>query len=195
MAYEFGPRTALVVVDIQNDFAHPDGSLYVKGAAQVIARANELITRAQEAGAPVFYTLDWHPVSTPHFQKDGGVWPVHCVAETWGSELHADLTLVGERVRKGVGGEDGYSGFTVRDPQTGETAPTTLEAALRQHDVATVVVIGLATDYCVVETAIDAAHLGFRTTAIRDAMAAVDLAPGDGDRALERMRQAGVEVV
>jgi nicotinamidase/pyrazinamidase len=195
MALQFGPHTALVVVDIQIDFAHPAGSLYVRGAERVIERANALIEQAQAAGAPVFYTEDWHPASTPHFAKDGGTWPVHCVAETWGSELHADLALVGERVRKGIGGEDGYSGFTVRDPQSGETASTTLEAALRQHDVTDIVVIGLATDYCVVETALDAARLGFRTTSIRDAIAAVDLQPGDGERAIERMRAAGVDVV
>jgi nicotinamidase/pyrazinamidase len=195
MALQFGPHNALIVVDIQNDFAHPDGSLYVNGAEHVIAAANELIDRAQAAGAPVFYTEDWHPESTPHFAKDGGLWPVHCVAETWGSELHADLALVGERVRKGAGGEDGYSGFTVRDPQSGETAPTTLEAALRQHDVTGVVVIGLATDYCVVETALDATRLGFHTTVVRDAMAAVGLQPGGGERAIERMVAAGVEVV
>ena len=195
MPYEFGPRTALIVVDIQNDFAHPDGNLYVKGAEHVVASANDLIRKAQAAGAPVFYTLDWHPESTPHFQKDGGIWPVHCVGETWGSELHADLELVGERIRKGVGGEDGYSGFTVRDPDTGDTSPTTLEAALRQHDAASVVVSGLATDYCVVETALDAARLGFWTTVVRDAIAAVDLQPGDGERAIERMVQGNVEVV
>jgi nicotinamidase/pyrazinamidase len=109
--------------------------------------------------------------------------------------LHADLELVGERIRKGVGGEDGYSGFTVRDPDTGDTSPTTLEAALRQHDAASVVVSGLATDYCVVETALDAARLGFWTTVVRDAIAAVDLQPGDGERAIERMKHGNVEVV
>jgi nicotinamidase/pyrazinamidase len=117
------------------------------------------------------------------------------VGDTWGSELHADLDLLGERIRKGVGGEDGYSGFTVRDPGSGTTSPTTLEAALRQHDIASVVVVGLATDYCVVESALDAARLGFATTVVRDAIAAVDLQAGDGDSAIARMERAGVEVV
>ena len=96
------------------------------------------------------------------------------------------------RVRKGANGEDGYSGFTMRDPISGETIPTELEALLRERAIERVVVVGLATDYCVKATALDAARLGFATSVLTDAIAAVDLQPGDGERALEAMRDAGV---
>ncbi|HEU4919179.1 MAG TPA: isochorismatase family protein, partial [Candidatus Limnocylindrales bacterium] len=144
------------------------------------------------AGALVVYTQDWHPESTPHFAKDGGIWPVHCVGGTWGAELHPDVVVDGPRVRKGENGEDGYSGFTMRDPQSGETIPTPLEALLREHGIERVVVCGLATDYCVKATALDAARLGFETYLLVDAIRAVDLAPGDGERAIDEMRAAGV---
>jgi nicotinamidase/pyrazinamidase len=127
----YDDRTALVVVDVQNDFAHPDGSLYVQGGEAVVEEVNAEVAAARAAGATVVYTQDWHPPDTAHFEKDGGVWPVHCVRETWGSELHPALDVHGPSVRKGVGGEDGYSGFTVRDPSTGEESPTELEGLLR----------------------------------------------------------------
>src|SRR6202008_4385328 len=121
--------TALIVVDVQNDFADPAGSLSVKGGDAIIPTINSEIAMATAAGALVVATQDWHPESTPHFAKDGGIWPVHCVADTWGSELHPDLRLPDGAgiVRKGTNGEDGYSGFTMRDPVTGETTPTGLE--------------------------------------------------------------------
>jgi nicotinamidase/pyrazinamidase len=191
----FDARTALVVVDMQNDFADPAGSLYVQGGEVVVGRVNELITAADGAGSTIVYTQDWHPPVTPHFAKDGGIWPVHCVADTWGAALHPDLLVRGPVVRKGTSGEDGYSGFSMRHPETGETTPTELEGILRDADVARLVVVGLATDYCVVETALDARALRFETTVIEEAIRAVDLAEGDGARALERMRDAGVTVV
>src|SRR5215210_875322 len=104
-------RTALVVVDVQNDFADPAGSLFVAGAAEIIPRINDDIARAAGAGAFVVYTQDWHPAVTPHFAKDGGVWPDHCVQESWGAAFQPQLRVVGPVVRKGTGGEDGYSGF------------------------------------------------------------------------------------
>ena len=191
----YDPSTALVVVDVQNDFADPAGGLSVKGGEAVVPVINAEIGRAKAAGAQVVYTQDWHPESTPHFAKDGGIWPVHCVAESWGAELHPDLELAGPSVRKGANGEDGYSGFTMRDPTTGETIPTELETLLRERGVNKVVVTGLATDYCVKATALDAARLGFETTLLTDAIAAVDLEPGDGGRALVEMADAGVIVV
>ncbi len=107
---QYDAQTALVVVDVQNDFADPRGSLSVRGGEAVVDAVNREIDRARAAGATVAYTQDWHPESTPHFQKDGGVWPVHCVRNTWGAELHPRLVVAGEVVRKGVDGEDGYSG-------------------------------------------------------------------------------------
>jgi len=191
---EYDPRTALVVVDVQNDFADPNGSLYVKEGEAVVAAANDEIARALRRGALVAYTQDWHPASTPHFQKDGGIWPVHCVQDTWGSDFHPGLKVAdGEHICKGSGGEDGYSAFSVRDPTSGETSSTRLERILRERGIEHVVVCGLATDYCVVETVVDARRLGFEATVLTGAIRAVDFRPGDGDRALERMRAVGAE--
>lgn len=192
----YDPSTALLAVDIQNDFADPAGSLYVRGGEDVVPVVNREVARAAEAGALVAYTQDWHPPSTPHFQKDGGIWPVHCVAHTWGAELHPGLRVVdGERIRKGSGGEDGYSAFSVRHPHTGERADTELEEMLRAHGIEHLVIAGLATDYCVMETVLDARRLGFPVEVIAGGIRAVDLEPGDGDRALTAMREASARVV
>jgi nicotinamidase/pyrazinamidase len=194
MAY--GPTTALVVVDVQNDFADPKGSLYVSGGEEVPGFVNAAARAARSAGALVVFTQDWHPASTPHFSKDGGVWPVHCVGGTWGAELHPALESVPDdpRVRKGMGGEDGYSGFTMVDLGTGEHVATGLEGLLWERGIDRVVVVGIATDYCVKATAIDAARLGFETAVLGEGVRAVDLSPGDGRRALDEMREAGVRV-
>jgi nicotinamidase/pyrazinamidase len=188
----YGPGSALVVVDVQNDFADPNGSLSVRGGDAIVPRVNAEIDAVTAAGGFVVYTQDWHPESTAHFAKDGGIWPVHCVADTWGAELHPDLRVEGPRVRKGSNGEDGYSGFSMRDPNTGTTMATELEALLRDRNIDTIVTCGLATDYCVKATALDGASLGFKTTVLLDAIRAVDLKPGDGDRAIDDMRAAGV---
>jgi nicotinamidase/pyrazinamidase len=189
----YDPRTALIVVDVQNDFADPAGSLAVAGAGAIIPRINDEIAEARAAGATVAYTQDWHPESTPHFAKDGGIWPVHCLADTWGAELHPDLAVAEDAlwVRKGTSGEDGYSGFTTRDPLTGTTQPTRLDGLLRGRGIERVVVCGLATDYCVNATALDAIGLGYETFFLEDAVAAVDLQPGDGERATDAMLEAG----
>jgi nicotinamidase/pyrazinamidase len=190
----YDSATALIIVDVQNDFADPAGSLSVRGGTSILPRLNLEIAAATQAGAAVVYTQDWHPESTPHFAKDGGIWPVHCVQDSWGAALHPDLVVDGPVVRKGTNGEDGYSGFTVREPDGSATAPTTLEPLLRERGIDRVVVAGLATDYCVKATALDAVRLGFETTVATDLIAAVDLEPGDGDRALEELRAAGVSV-
>jgi nicotinamidase/pyrazinamidase len=192
----YRPGTALIVVDVQNDFADSRGGLAVTGGDAIVPIVNREMAMALGNGAIVVATQDWHPASTPHFAKDGGVWPVHCVAGTWGAELHPGLSIPDDapRVRKGANGEDGYSGFTMRDPVSGETTTTDLEGLLRASAVNDVVVVGLATDYCVKATALDAARLGFRTYVLADAIAAVDLEPGDGDRALEEMQGAGVGI-
>ncbi len=188
---DYDARTALLVVDVQNDFADPTGSLSVAGGNAIVPRLNEEIRAAQAADASIIYTQDWHPPSTPHFAKDGGVWPVHCVGETWGAEFCPGLLVAGPTVRKGVDGGDGYSGFSVRDPHTGHEQGTELEHMLRDRGIERVVIGGLATDYCVRETVIDAIDRGFVVTVLTDAIAAVDLQPGDGERALEAMSNAG----
>ena len=121
---------------------------------------------------------------------------MHCVAGTWGAELHPSLRICegGEVVRKGTGGEDGYSAFSVRDPESGEVRATELDGLLERRGIERVVVVGLATDYCVKETALDATRRGLPTTVLRPAIAAVDLEEGDGDRALAELAEAGVSV-
>jgi nicotinamidase/pyrazinamidase len=190
----YDSSTALLVVDVQNDFADPSGSLSVRGGADIVPRLNAEIRRALEAGATVIYTQDWHPPSTPHFAKDGGIWPVHCVTDTWGAAFHPDLVVAGPSVRKGSNGEDGYSGFTMRDPVTGTDRPTELESMLREQGVARVVIGGLATDYCVLATAMDAVDRGFAVAVLTDAVAAVERQPGDGARALEDVAAAGADL-
>ena len=190
----YDERTALVVVDLQNDFADPAGKLAISGGDAIIPAVNDAVRSALDAGALVVATQDWHPDTTPHFAKDGGVWPVHCVAGTWGAELHPSVEIPSDlpRVRKGTNGEDGYSGFTMRDPESGAETPTELEGLLRERGVERVVVCGLATDHCVRATSLDAIRLGFSVTLLAEAIAAVNLAPDDGDRALAEMAEAGV---
>jgi len=187
--------TALVVVDVQNDFADPSGSLYVREGETVVSVANGQIAEAETAGALIVYTQDWHPESTPHFEKDGGLWPVHCVHDTWGAMLHPDLRVVGDVVRKGTRGEDGYSAFSVRDPLSGDTAPTILPGLLAERGVEQIVICGLATDFCVVESVTDARDLGYPVVVIRDGIRAVDRKAGSGKRAVEMMLHAGAELV
>jgi nicotinamidase/pyrazinamidase len=191
----YGPGTALVVVDVQNDFADPGGSLYVTGGETVARGVSDEVRAARDAGAFVAYTQDWHPPETPHFTTGGGTWPPHCVRETWGAELHPDLLVDGPVVRKGTGGEDGYSGFSVRDPVSGEESATELGTLLHERGTEHVVVVGLAQDVCVKETALDAQRLGFSVEVPLSLTRPVELSAGDGGRSVEAMRAAGVEVV
>jgi nicotinamidase/pyrazinamidase len=192
----YRPGVALIVVDVQNDFADPKGSLSVAGGADIISTINREMTLARNNGALVVATQDWHPEHTPHFAKDGGIWPDHCVHDTWGAQLHPALELHEDTriVRKGTNGEDGYSAFSMRDPVTGDTIPTELGQVLKGQAIDEVVVTGLATDYCVRATALDSAGLGFHTYLLTDACAGVNLQPGDGDAAIAEMEAAGVHL-
>jgi nicotinamidase/pyrazinamidase len=190
----YDPTTALIVVDVQNDFADPEGSLSVRDGAAVVPFINAQIDDVLAAGGRVFYTQDWHPPSTPHFEKDGGIWPVHCVAGSWGAQLHPELVLKGPVVRKGSNGEDGYSGFSMRDHDSGRTMPTELQGLLQSAAVGRLCIAGLATDYCVLATGLDARGHGYPTTLLTAGVRAVDLAPGDGDRAIAELLQAGAAV-
>ena len=194
MTVEYAAEMALVVVDMQVDFGSPDGSLYVRGGEETLPVIDAELNAAEAAGAPVFYTQDWHPPTTPHFAKDGGIWPVHCVQDTPGAQLLPGLRVSGPVVRKGSDGGDGYSGFSVRDPVSGETAVTQLGALLDQAGVRRLVVVGLAGDYCVKETALEARQLGYAVSVPLAATRFVNLQPGDDDRAVEQLRSAGVDV-
>ena len=191
----YDAKTALLVVDVQNDFADPSGSLHVPTGEEVIPVINDEIRKARAAGALVVYTQDWHPETTPHFEKDGGIWPVHCVGGGWGARFHPDLLIEGPAIRKGIGGEDGYSGFSIRDPQSGEERSTGLTALLRGRGVTRTVIVGLALDYCVKATALDARREGLAATVLANATRAVNLEQGDDERALADLEKAGVEVV
>ena len=180
-------KKALIVVDVQNDFC-PGGSLAVAHGDEVVAPLNRLIKEFLDRGEPVFKTRDWHLAKTKHFAAYGGVWPVHCVQNTRGAEFHPDL-IDDPRINiisKGIDeSADGYSGFD----------GTQLAQLLREQDVEEVWVGGLATDYCVKHTVLDALHEGFRVKALADAMRAVNVNPADGTKAIEEMRSAGAEIV
>lgn len=191
---EYGPGTALIVVDVQNDFADSQGSLYVREGELVVPIANREVARAQAAGSPVFYTQDWHPPATPHFQKDGGIWPVHCLAGSWGARFHPGLRVEGEVVQKGAGGEDGYSGFTVKDPVSGDASATRLGNRLQELGVRRLVVLGLAGDYCVGATALDGARLGYEVSVLAEGVRFVELHPGDTERTWKQLAESGVRV-
>lgn len=193
----FDDATALIVVDVQHDFADPNGGLYVRDGEAVVPVINDLITAAQAAGATIVYTQDWHPPRTPHFAIDGGTWPVHCVRDTWGAEFHRDLHVTDDAliVRKGVDGGDGYSGFSVRDPISGHTTSTALGRMLEDRNITRLVIVGLAGDVCVKATAIDARALGWEVTVPIDTTRFVELSDGDATSAVNDMRAAGVTVV
>jgi len=191
----YDEKSALLVVDVQNDFADPNGSLYVEGGEQIVPLVNREIARAAGARALVVYTQDWHPPSTPHFETQGGKWPVHCVHDTWGADLHPELKVVGDRIRKATGAEDGYSGFSVEHLPSGERRGTGLDDLLRSRAIERIVIVGLATDYCVKETALDGLRLGYDVTVLREAVGAVELQPGDGAHALAAVSEAGARLV
>lgn len=179
-------RRALLVVDVQNDFC-PGGTLAVAEGDQVVAPLNKLIEEFLERGEPVFKSRDWHPAKTKHFAAYGGTWPIHCVQNTKGAEFHPDL-LDDMHIRvisKGLGDEDCYSAFDGTD----------LALQLQRLGVEEVWVGGLATDYCVKNTVLDALREGFSVKALTDAMRPVDVNPGDGERAIEEMRDAGAEIL
>jgi putative nicotinate phosphoribosyltransferase len=180
-----GPQDALVVVDVQHDFL-PGGALGVPDGDRVLEPIGRLMDAARAAGAPIFASRDRHPADHVSFAAQGGPWPPHCVVGTPGAELHPALDLTGVRVLdKGTDvAVDAYSAFD----------GTGLLDDLRAAGVQRVVVCGLATDYCVRATALDALQGGLPVVVATDAVAAVDVAPGDGVRALEDLRRAGASL-
>jgi nicotinamidase/pyrazinamidase len=176
---------ALVIVDFQNDFTPPDGALAVPDGDAIAGRLNEL-ARSGDFDL-VVATRDWHPPDHGSFAERGGPWPVHCVADTPGAQLHPELdaTVVDVIVDKGQDpGTEGYSGFQ----------GTRLEDLLGERGIDQVTVVGLATDYCVKNTALDALRAGFQVTVDATAVRGVDVEPGDSERALDELREAGATV-
>jgi nicotinamidase/pyrazinamidase len=173
---------ALLIIDFQNDFT--------AGGALAVPEGDEIagpVQRLAEGFDFIAATRDWHPPDHASFDTQGGPWPVHCVQESHGAEFHPAMTDIDPDVVVDVGqGRDdqGYSGFEKSE----------LAAVLRSNDVDEVYVCGLATDYCVRASAIDACGEGFEVTVVEDAVRAVDVTPGDGDRALLQMRGVGARV-
>jgi len=194
MSQRYGPGVALLVVDVQNDFADPAGSLYVEGGDSIVDGVNEEVAAAIAAGSPVFYSQDWHPAETPHFVTSGGIWPPHCVAGTPGAAFHPRLRVVGEVIRKGTDGADGYSAFSVRDPVSSERTRTALGRRLSDLGVTTLVVVGLAGDYCVLESALDARARGLKVLVPLERTRFVNLQPCDDTRAIAKMLDAEILV-
>jgi nicotinamidase/pyrazinamidase len=191
----FNSTTALVVVDMQHDFADPTGSLYVTGGEEVLPGIIEQIEGTLAAGGLVVYTQDWHPPHTPHFAADGGLWPVHCVNDSPGAAFVPGLPIEGPVVRKGSGPEDGYSGFSVINLETGATVGTELSTILDENGIMSITVVGLAGDWCVKATATDGVALGYGTTVPLALTRFVELNPGDTDAAVSAMKAAGVAVL
>src|SRR5438128_11918280 len=180
-------KKALIVVDVQNDFC-PGGWLAVANGDEVVAPLNKLIKEFLDRGDPVYKTRDWHPKQTKHFAVYGGTWPVHCVQGTRGAEFHPGLsddprvTIISKGIDERA---DGYSGFD----------GTNLAESLREEGVEEVWVGGLATDYCVKHTVLDALREGFEVRALADSMRAVNIKPYDRAKAIEEMRAAGARVI
>ena len=180
-------KKALIVVDVQNDFC-PGGSLAVANGDEVIPPLNKLISEFLDRGEPVFKSRDWHPATAKHFAIYGGVWPVHCVQNTPGARFHPDLsddpriTVISKGIDESA---DGYSAFD----------GTNLAQTLQDQGVEEVWVGGLATDYCVKHTVLDALREDFEVKALGDAMRAVNVDPGDGAQAIAEMRAAGAEII
>ena len=183
-------RSALLVVDVQNDFC-TNGALAVSGSERVIDAMNRHINRAVTRNWPVYASRDWHPLQTTHFKPEGP-WPMHCVQDSPGARFHPDLHLPADAivVTKGDRADDaGYSAFEGRTPDG-----TPLAADLERRGVTHLYVGGLATDYCVRASALDALAAGLRVTVLEDAVAGVDLMPGDSARALGEMRGKGANL-
>jgi len=179
-------KVALVVVDAQRDFC-AGGALAVPDGDAVVPPINALIEKFRSDGNPVFLTRDWHPPDHSSFADQGGLWPPHCVAGTEGADFHPDLQVVEGMtvVSKATEREgDAYSGFQGTD----------LGAQLAAAEISEVLVCGLATDYCVKATALDAVKAGLVTTVLTDAIRGVDAQAGDSQRALDELRAAGAKL-
>ncbi len=178
---------ALIVVDVQNDFC-PGGALAVTDGDKVVDPINELSKQFEADGLPIIFTRDWHPANHLSFKENGGIWPPHCIAGTPGAAFHPNLYFpsVAFLVSKATEPDmEAYSGFQ----------GTGLASWLRQIDVDELVVAGLATDYCVKNTVIDAIKLGFKVTLALNAIKAVNVNPTDGETAINEMKSLGVQIV
>ena len=183
-------NSALLIVDVQNDFC-PNGALHVPDGDRVVAPINRAIERFRVEGLPVLASRDWHPPVTRHFQEHGGRWPAHCIQETTGAAFHPELRLSPDVVILSKGTDPDRDSYSAFDGMTVDGK--LLEELLEEGGIEHLYIGGLATDYCVKATALEGLLLGKKVTILTDAIAGVDLEPGDSDRALAAIRQAGGE--
>lgn len=187
MDFKVGPGDALIVVDLQNDFL-PGGALAVPGGDEVIPVLNGYLSAFAAGGLPVFATRDWHPPDHCSFKFRSGPWPPHCIAHTQGAafasllQLPCDMSIISKATTPGA---DAYSGFQGTD----------LASQLKARGAARLLIGGLATDYCVLNTVRDALALGYPVLLLEDAIRAVNVQPGDGERAVQEMVAKGATPV
>jgi len=180
--------SALLVVDVQNDFC-TSGALAVPGSESVVTAMNRHISHAVTRGWPVYASRDWHPQETSHFKEFGGQWPVHCVQDSQGARFHPSLQLPDDVIVVTKGDRTDEAGYSAFEGRTPDGRP--LIEDLRHRGIAHLYVGGLATDYCVKASALDGLNAGLRVTLLEDAVAGVDVTPGDSTRALDEMRGKG----
>jgi nicotinamidase/pyrazinamidase len=183
-----GSKSALLVVDVQNDFC-PGGALAVAGGDRVVSVMNRYIDQAVASGITVYASRDWHPAVTSHFKPYGGPWPVHCVQNTPGAAFHPELKLPPGAVIVTKGTDPEKPGYSAFDGQV--TAGKSFLADLRERGIDHLYVGGLATDYCVRQSVLSALTDKLKVTVLEDAIAGVD--PDDSVNALAEMRQQGAE--
>jgi nicotinamidase/pyrazinamidase len=177
------PTTALIVVDVQNDFC-PGGPLAAPQGDQVVPVLNRYIKKFETVSAWIIATRDWHPANHSSFKPNGGIWPIHCVQNTAGSEFHPDLHLPQNVmiISKGTDPDrEAYSGFQ----------GTPLTNLLKERKIQTVWIGGLATDYCVKSTVLDAVKAGFAVRFLEDASRGVGVQQGDIEKAQEEIIKSG----
>jgi nicotinamidase/pyrazinamidase len=184
-------RSALLIVDVQNDFC-PGGALPVPHGDRVVPVLNRYVSDAVEHGMPVYASRDWHPAVTRHFKEYGGEWPPHCVQNTEGGRFHADLQLPSSAIVVSKGQDPDKPGYSALEGYTDDGK--TLLADLQRRQIDHLYVGGLATDYCVKQSVLDALAAGLKVTVLRDAIAGIDAQPGDADRAIAEMHEAGAEI-
>ncbi len=184
-------KAALLIVDVQNDFC-PGGALQIPDGDMVIEPINQAAQLFASVGLPVVASRDWHPQETRHFKNFGGAWPVHCVHGTRGAAFHSALALPAETIVVSKGIDPELAGYSAFEGFTDDGK--SLDAVLSKLGVQRLYICGLATDYCVLRTTHDALRKGFAVTVLTDAVAGVDLLPGDSARAIKEMETAGVRL-
>jgi nicotinamidase/pyrazinamidase len=180
--------SALLLVDVQNDFC-PGGALAVPEGDRVVPLLSRAAARFSALGLPVYASRDWHPADSTHFKTHGGLWPVHCVQGTPGARLHPDLALPSSTMIVTTGSSRTDEGYSAMEGIV--AGGQTMLEDLAARGVTHLYVGGLATDYCVKHSVLDALAQGIRVTVLEDAIRAVNVNPGDGERAIEEMRAAG----